>query len=73
MKVLVSLMISSAFVLASASAMAGNYECYRYVDGKPTGGSVNVSASSQSEAVSAAMEKYRNLGLTTHSVNCHIK
>lgn len=62
-----------ALTLCAGSSFASErtYECSRYVDGKPTGGHVNVRASSKSEAESKAMAKYRNeLKVRVDSVNC---
>lgn len=61
------------FVLAaSATAHADRtYECYRYVDGKPAGGFVKVSAASKDEAERKAFQKYKDMGEKVHSVNCH--
>ena len=60
-----------ALVLLAGSAYADRtYECSRYVDGKSTGGHVDVKASSKSEAEAKAMAKYRDMGMKVDSVNC---
>lgn len=66
-KTLIALAMLSA---ASASYADRNYECYRYVDGKPAGGYVNVTASSKSDAETKAYQKYKDMGKKVHSVNC---
>lgn len=61
-----------ALMLLAGSAYADRtYECFRYVDGQPTGGHVNVQASSKSEAEAKALAHYRDdLKKRTDSVNC---
>ena len=62
--------VVSLFVLGSAFASASTWTCYRYVDGKPTGGFVKVQASGEQEAVRKALAKYKDLGYRTDSVHC---
>ena len=50
---------------------AKTYECYRYVNGKPTGTWIKVKASSKNEAYTKAMEKFKKLGGRVDSTNCH--
>ena len=61
------------FCLSSSSASAGErtYECYRYVKGKPTGGWINVKASSKSEAESKAYRRFKELGGRVDYAKCH--
>lgn len=73
MKTLIQTLSAVVALSASAVAVASTYECHRYVDGKPTGGHVDVQASSASEATQLAMQKYRDMGTHADSVNCKIK
>jgi transposase len=50
---------------------AKTYKCYRYVNGSPVGNWVKVQASSESDAYSKAMDKFRELGVKADSANCH--
>lgn len=60
-----------ALMLLASSAYADRtYECSRYVGGKPTGGHVDVKASSKSEAEAKALAKYRDMNMKVDSVNC---
>jgi len=54
-------------------ALAGErtYECYRYVKGKPTGGWINVKASSKSEAERKAVRRFKELGGRVDYARCH--
>ncbi|HHT00817.1 MAG TPA: hypothetical protein ENK73_08190 [Thiomicrospira sp.] len=56
--------------LFSTVAYSKTYECYRYVDGKPTGTWIKVKADSKSEATSKAYQRYDELGVKVDSVNC---
>ena len=47
-------------VLATSLMASSKWTCYRYVDGKPTGGVVYVYANSKDEATKKAMKKYRD-------------
>jgi hypothetical protein len=60
-----SLLLSGTFAHAESK-----WTCYRYVDGKPTGGTVSVYASSKEEAARKALEKYKKLGYRIDSVDC---
>lgn len=64
------LMLLSTVLMANF-AFASEYECFRYVDGKPTGTYVKVSASSKAEAEKKALEKFKKLGGKFDGVNCH--
>ncbi len=58
-------------ILATALMASAKWTCYRYVDGKPTGGVVYVYADSKSEATQKALKKYRDeLHYRVDSVNC---
>lgn len=46
------------------------YQCHRYVNGKPTGGHVKVSADSKDEATTKALAKYKKLGYKVDYVKC---
>jgi len=50
-------------------ASASSYECYRYVNGSPTGTWIKVQASSKSEA--EAYARFKGFGGRIDSVNCH--
>jgi hypothetical protein len=63
--------LALALFASTSFASERTYECSRYVDGKPTGGHINVKASSKSEAEAKALAHYRNeLKMRTDSVNC---
>lgn len=67
------LFLAVAMLMLAGSAFASErtYECSRYVDGKATGGHVNIKASSKSDAETKALKHYREvLKLRTDSVNC---
>jgi hypothetical protein len=65
------ILIFSILLFAGGFAQAeSKWTCYRYVDGKPTGGTVSVYASSKEEATRKALEKYKKLGYRIDSVNC---
>lgn len=72
MKKLAGLAAMVLFGLLATQAQASmSYECSRYVDGKPTGGHVKVTAASRAEAERIALNRYRNeLKMRTDSVNC---
>ena len=58
-------------VLAVGAMASTKWTCYRYVDGKPTGGVVYVYANSKDEATKKALYKYRKeLKYRVDSVNC---
>lgn len=59
------------FLMVGSVMASSKWTCYRYVDGKPTGGVVYVYADSKSEATLKALEKYREeLHLNVDSVEC---
>jgi hypothetical protein len=53
----------------ASSSFASSYECWRYVGGKPQG-YVSVSASSNSEAVQKANQKFNDIGKKVQYVRC---
>ena len=53
-KIILALAIFATSLIASTK-----WTCYRYVDGKPTGGVVYVYANSKDEATKKALYKYR--------------
>lgn len=55
---------------AYTTQAASNYTCYRYVDGKPTGGFVKISADSKSEAEAKALAWYQKEGMRVDYVVC---
>ena len=57
----------------STVAFGQRYECYRYVDGHPTGSFVNITADTKEEATIKAMKKLKKLGGRVTSTNCKIK
>ena len=58
-------------LLVGSALASSKWTCYRYVDGKPTGGVVYVYADSKNEAVSKDLKKYREeLHLSVDSVEC---
>ena len=59
-----------SLALVGEIAFATNFVCYRYVDGKPTGGFLNVKASSQEEAERISKEKYKKLGYSLDYTKC---
>ena len=69
--------ISAGLILCAAlfatAASAQSYECYRYVNGKPTGSFVNIKAGSKSEAADKALEKMKELGGRVDYAKCRIK
>jgi hypothetical protein len=60
-------------VAASPADKMSSFECYRYVDGKPTGTWINIEATSKSEAESKALARFKELGGRVDSANCHYK
>ena len=68
------LLLGSALLMALVSlSEAKYYECFRYVDGHPTGTWLKIQASSTSEAESKAYDRFKELGGRVDSVNCHYK
>ena len=65
------LLVTVLLVGVMSMANAKTYECYRYVNGSPTGTWVKVKASSKDEATSKAMAKFKDLGGRVDSANCH--
>ena len=55
---------------STTSLFADYYKCYRYVNGKSTGGYVKVKANSKSYAAVKAMQKYEDMGKRTDYVKC---
>jgi len=69
----ISLIGAAVFLLASNSAFADSrYQCYRYVNGSPTGTWVHVRADSKAEATTRAIQRFRELGGRVDSANCHL-
>jgi len=64
-----SLLLAGVF----SSLNAKYYECYRYVNGSPTGTWIKVQASSKSQASEKAYKRFKELGGKVTSVNCHYK
>jgi len=66
---------ASVLMMSAAPALAAQtYTCYRYVDGKPAGGHLKISASSKEEATRTALDRYRNkLKKRVDSVNCKVE
>lgn len=52
------------------SQAASTYTCYRYVDGRPSGGFVKISADSKSEAEAKALAWYQKEGMKVDYVVC---
>jgi len=68
------LLIISLLLAGSLSTLSAKYyECYRYVNGSPTGTWIKVQASSKSEASQKAYKRFKELGGKVTSVNCHFK
>jgi transposase len=65
------LLVLALLVGLVSMSYAKTYKCYRYVNGSPVGNWVKVQASSESEAYSKAMAKFRELGVKADSANCH--
>ena len=59
-----------AGIVLSTFSFATEWVCYRYVDGKPTGSFIKVTAKSKQEANDKAMVKYKELGYKVESVDC---
>lgn len=54
----------------TAEADPYTFTCYRYVDGKPTGGWINMKAESKSEAESKAYQRFKELGGRVDYAKC---
>jgi len=68
------LLIASLLLTGVWSSLnAKYYECYRYVNGSPTGTWIKVQASSKSQASEKAYTRFKELGGKVTSVNCHFK
>ena len=68
------LLLGSVLLIGLVSVShAKYYECYRYVNGSPTGTWIKVQASNKSEASSKAYNRFKELGGRVDSVNCHFK
>lgn len=59
-----------SMLLVSEISFATNFVCYRYVNGKPTGGFLKVNASSQKEAEEISRDKYKKLGYSLDYTKC---
>jgi len=59
-----------SMLLVSEISFATNFICYRYIDGKPTGGFLKVDASSQKEAERISKENYKKLGYSLDYTKC---
>lgn len=68
-KVFLSLVILAFSPISYAQT---TYECYRYVNGSPTGTWVKVKAESKSEAESIAYEKMKGNGSRVDYAKCKI-
>jgi len=56
-----------------SNLFASKYICYRYVNGKSTGGYIKVYADSKSEAEKKSLKKYRDeLDYTTDYTKCKL-
>ena len=64
--------IVALLFLASQVVFAKSWDCYRYVDGKPTGGFVKVQADSKKEAEKKSEKKYKKLGYSLDYTECKI-
>ena len=63
--------LAFALMMMASASYASSYECYRYVNGSPTGTWIKVQASSKSEAESKAYARFKELGGRVDSVHCH--
>jgi len=67
------LLLSIALFTFASASYADVYKCWRYVDGKPTGGWIDVNANSESDAVTIALAEYTKMGNRVDSVSCEFK
>lgn len=65
------LLAATALMMMASASYASSYECYRYVNGHPTGTWIKVQADSKSEAEAKAYARFKELGGQVDSVNCH--
>jgi hypothetical protein len=47
--------------------------CYRYLNGKPTGGTIKVYANSEKEAERKGVKKYKEMGYSVDFVKCKVE
>ncbi len=59
------------FVFTVVAFAASKYECYRYVNGHPTGGWISVTANSKKEAEAKAYARFKELGGRIDYCKCH--
>lgn len=64
------------FLVLSLSSLSyadySTYDCYRYVNGKPTGAWIRVEATSKEEAESMAYSRMKELGGAVDYAKCKI-
>ena len=69
-------MKKAIFVLAIlglvSSVVAKEWTCYRYINGKPTGGFIKVQADNKEEAEIKSMKKYKKLGYSLDYTKCEV-
>ena len=65
------IVLALALMMMTSASYASSYECYRYVNGSPTGTWIKIQASSKSDAESKAYARFKELGGKVDSVNCH--
>lgn len=58
------------FLRNQAQADPYTFTCYRYVDGKPTGGWINMKADSKEEAEAKAYARFKELGGQVDYAKC---
>ncbi len=69
--VIFPILAASIGLASGAHAEESTYECYRYVDGHPTGTWINVKASSKAEAENKAYARFKDLGGKVDGAKCH--
>lgn len=66
-------LLALVLLTLGSSAYASEYKCWRYVDNKPTGGWIVVTADSKSEAQDKARAEYSRLGYSFDYLECEYK
>lgn len=64
------IVLALTLMLMASASYASSYECYRYVNGSPTGTWIKVQGSSKSDAEKIAYARFKELGGKVDSVSC---
>lgn len=67
------LLVVSVSLIFASIAYASSFKCYRYVNGKPTGAWVKVTADSKSEAEGKAYARMKEIGGKVDYCKCKCK